>query len=241
MAHDDWGDGSGGIIGSGDGEMSAPSQSDMKAKGQRRIEPVHRPDWGSGGFDRNLGYEGKSLPSAGELAERHPPRGHTTRPDWNVGSDDYDDDLADDDDGDLPEPLRSNPRASMDGEPLRIPVPQRYRDDPVASEFAARMKESGYSDQDVSEALWAMGGVEDQVEAELRELDALAEAEATSILRKHWDSDLEANLAGINEFLHSAPPGVADAITNARLGSGVPLGSDPQFLTWLSNIIKRGR
>lgn len=76
-------------------------------------------------------------------------------------------------------------------------------------------------------------------ETAVRKFDANCLCQAEASLKAIWGPSFERNRQTVLRFLEESAPHLRDRLLNARLGDGVPLGSDAQTILWLFGLAQR--
>lgn len=169
--------------------------------------------------------------------------------------DDYWDDVASEDDETMSMPsqadiARDPSRASMPETPANTTVDHISAEmndfdvvkiagqDQTAMDFVEAMREQGMAPSSMRQALeWHANEVKTD-QANIDWIDNDSYESAMVDLNNTWGPQTEANLEGVRNLFRSAPDGIFDAVSSARLPDGTVLGSDPAFLKWAHNLIQ---
>lgn len=106
-------------------------------------------------------------------------------------------------------------------------------DKELALSYLERVHGKNASPEIAHEALNWYYEVQEQQIAERAEQDKAYRTEAEDELRAEWGSEYRANINSIKAFLDSAPEGLSDLLSGARLSDGTPLAVNPQAMRWL--------
>ena len=106
-------------------------------------------------------------------------------------------------------------------------------DKELALSYLERVHGKNASPEIAHEALNWYYEVQEQQIAERSEQDKAYRTEAEDELRAEWGNEYRVNINSIKAFLDSAPEGLSDLLSGARLSDGTPLAVNPQAMRWL--------
>lgn len=108
-------------------------------------------------------------------------------------------------------------------------------DAPALDSFRAFAHEHNWTPEQVQQGGEWYARMQEDVANQQAEADAGYKSQAEDTLRAQWGGDYRRNLAGISNFLATAPDGLADRLLGGRTADGKRIGDDPTFLQWLGS------
>ena len=113
------------------------------------------------------------------------------------------------------------------------------QDQPLVDDYLKIAHSQNQTPEQVKANLaWFFETQERQIEEQNNaDLEAKETGEAT--LKEVWGGEAKLNKNLIRGLIDSAPAGVAEELLGARLASGIPLGSHPDTLRWLSDLARQ--
>lgn len=117
-------------------------------------------------------------------------------------------------------------------------LPITEADQPVIESFLKAAHDANFTEGQAKQALgWFFKNQQAELDAQVA-AEAVQKEANTEVLRKDWGSEYQLNLNMINNFLNTAPAGLADQILGARLADGSPLANNPDALRWLASTAR---
>jgi hypothetical protein len=117
-------------------------------------------------------------------------------------------------------------------------LPISEADGPVIDSFLKAAHDANFTEGQAKQALgWFFQNQQAELNAQVAAEAAQKEVNIEA-LRKDWGSEYQLNLNLIDNFLNTAPAGLADQILGARLADGSPLANNPDALRWLASTAR---
>lgn len=117
-----------------------------------------------------------------------------------------------------------------------IRIPATLRNDEVIGSLTKAMDERGVDSGAISEALaWYAEYAQEEGRA-IAQGDQRDMQTGVEELRRIWGDETALRIGKVQNFLGTGPAGVMEALESARLGNGVRLTNDPEFINWIYEI-----
>lgn len=110
-------------------------------------------------------------------------------------------------------------------------------DQVILGSVLEEMHKQGRKPSEVQGAVGAFLHARQVAQASFVENQKLANVQAEETLRQEWPGvGYLTNMAAVKNMLASAPDGIGEKITNARMSDGSIVGSSPEALKWLASM-----
>jgi hypothetical protein len=117
-------------------------------------------------------------------------------------------------------------------------LPITEADKPVIDSFLKAAHDANFTEGQAKQALgWFFQNQQAELNAKVA-AEAVQREVNTEALRKDWGSEYQLNLNMVNNFLNTAPTGLADQLAGARLADGTPMMDSVDALRWLASTAR---
>ncbi|WP_375408514.1 hypothetical protein [uncultured Methylobacterium sp.] len=107
-------------------------------------------------------------------------------------------------------------------------------DKPALDSFKSFAHANNWTPDQVQQGGEWYAQMQEEVAGQQAESDSTFKAESEDSLRQVWGADFRRNIGAVQNFLATAPDGMADRLLGGRSSDGRRLGDDPALLQWLA-------